>query len=197
MPLLKIAVSPVTLYTKQHCAHKRCFIRHYRQDEMEMKSTNHCRLLSHKGGVWKNESVRESFGSRWANKVKINAYYKTMKVFFYLVCMSTCCWGLPKPKYEPFIIHNRGTLKCCKLHTFSHTILKQYKVYTAVGSILVLDFEHSHTIWINHMTYVVQVQMYYSQPYSDTPCLFYHTEASLLLKPRLCISAATFAFMTA
>ncbi len=33
-----------------------------------------------------------------------------MKVFFELECMSTCCWGLPKPKYEPFITHNRGTL---------------------------------------------------------------------------------------
>ncbi len=38
-------------------------------------------------------------------------YYKNMKVFFELECMSTCCWGLPKPKYEPFITHNRGTLK--------------------------------------------------------------------------------------
>ncbi len=34
---VKIAVSPVTLYTKQHCAHKRCFIRHYRHDEMKMR----------------------------------------------------------------------------------------------------------------------------------------------------------------
>ncbi len=32
-----------------------------------------------------------------------------MKVFFDLACMSTC-WGLPKPKYEYFIIHNRDTL---------------------------------------------------------------------------------------
>ncbi len=69
----KIAVFPVTLYTKQHCAHKRCFIRHYRHDEMKMKSTNRTnqrRLASHKGGVWKNESLSESFGSRWASKVK-------------------------------------------------------------------------------------------------------------------------------
>ncbi len=76
----------------------------------EIKSTNHCRLASRKGGVWKNESLSELFGSRWASNVKINAYYKTIKVFFDLACMSTCCWGLPKPKYEPFIIHNRGTL---------------------------------------------------------------------------------------
>ncbi len=56
-----------------------------------MKSTNwtnHRRLASRKGGVWKNESLSESFGSRWANKVKINAYYKKMKVFFHLACMS-------------------------------------------------------------------------------------------------------------
>ncbi len=75
-----------------------------------MKSTNHRRLASRTGGVWKNESLNESFGSRWANKVKRNAYYKNMKVFFELECMSTCCWGLPKPKYDLFITHNRGTL---------------------------------------------------------------------------------------
>ncbi len=75
-----------------------------------MKSTNQSRLASRTGGVWKNESLNESFGSHWANKVKTNAYYKNMKVFFELECMSTCCWGLPKPKYEPFITHNRGTL---------------------------------------------------------------------------------------
>ncbi len=34
---VNISVSPVTLYTKQHCAHKRCFIRHYRRDEMKMR----------------------------------------------------------------------------------------------------------------------------------------------------------------
>ncbi len=73
--------------------------------------TNHRRLVSSKGGVWKNESLNKSFGSLWENKVKINAYYKTIKMFFELACMSTCCWGHPKPKYEPFITHNRGTLK--------------------------------------------------------------------------------------
>ncbi len=105
------SVSPVTLYTKQHCAHKRCFIRHYRRDKW--KWTNHSRLASRKWGVWKNVSLSESFGSHWASKVKINAYYKTMKVFLDLACMSTCCWGLPKPKYEPFITQNRGTLNKC------------------------------------------------------------------------------------
>ncbi len=35
---LNIAVSPVTLYTKQH--YKCCFIRHYRQDEMKMRPIN-------------------------------------------------------------------------------------------------------------------------------------------------------------
>ncbi len=74
--------------------------------------TNCCRLALGKGGVWKNQLLSESFWSRWASKVKINACYKTMDVFFffYLAYMSTCCWGLPKPKYEPFITHNRGTL---------------------------------------------------------------------------------------
>ncbi len=71
-------------------AHKHCF---------EWNCTNYHRLASHKGGVWKNESLSESFTIRWANKVKIHAYYKKMKVFFDLASISTCCWGLPKPKY--------------------------------------------------------------------------------------------------
>ncbi len=32
-----------------------------------------------------------------------------MKVFD-LACMATCCWGCPKPKYEPFITHIREHL---------------------------------------------------------------------------------------
>ncbi len=36
--MVEIEVSPVTLYTKQSSAHKRCFIRHYLQDEMKMTS---------------------------------------------------------------------------------------------------------------------------------------------------------------
>ncbi len=35
---VEIEVSPVTLYTKQSYAHKRCFIRYYMQDEMKMAS---------------------------------------------------------------------------------------------------------------------------------------------------------------
>ncbi len=34
----ELEVSPVTLYTKQSSAHKRCFIRHYMEDEMKMTS---------------------------------------------------------------------------------------------------------------------------------------------------------------
>ncbi len=79
--------------------------------KMEIKltnQTNHHRLVSHKGGVWNILSLSESFGSCWANKVKINAY-KTIKVFFDLSWISTSCWGFLKPKYEPFITHNRDT----------------------------------------------------------------------------------------
>ncbi len=53
----------------------------------------------------------------WAKKEKINAYFKTMKVFFDLACMSTYCRALLKPKYEPFITHNRGTLHFYKRKT--------------------------------------------------------------------------------
>ncbi len=36
--VVEIAVSPVTLYTKQRSVLKRCFIRHYMRDEMKMTS---------------------------------------------------------------------------------------------------------------------------------------------------------------
>ncbi len=36
--VVEIEVSPVTLYTKQSSAHKRCFIRHYMQDEIKITS---------------------------------------------------------------------------------------------------------------------------------------------------------------
>ncbi len=108
---VKIAVSPVKLYTKQHCSQTLLYqALQAWWNENETNRTNHRRLALRKVGVWKNESLSESFGSRWTSKVKINAYYKTMKMFFDIACMSTCCWGLPKPKYEPFITHNRGTL---------------------------------------------------------------------------------------
>ncbi len=100
----KIVVSPVTLYTKQHTALSGI------KGEMRWKwdqSTNHCGLASRKGGVWKNEALSKSFESHWASKLKINAFYKTMNVFFD-PRMSTFCWGLPKPNYEPFFNHNRG-----------------------------------------------------------------------------------------
>ncbi len=58
--------------------------------------------------LWKNKLLNKMFGS--CCEVKINVYFKTMKVFFNLASMSACCWGLPKPNYEPFITHNRGTL---------------------------------------------------------------------------------------
>ncbi len=79
-----------------------------RWDENE---TNHRGLASRKGGVWKNEARSKSFESHWASKLKINAYYKTIKVFFNLVCMSTCYWGLPNPKKLYFSTHDMGILK--------------------------------------------------------------------------------------
>ncbi len=91
--------------------------------------TNHLRLASRKEGVWKKQSLKESLGSRWANKVKINAFYKTMKVFFGLACKSTCCYGLPKPKYEPLINHNRSTLKQLYVRTY---ICCNYMLYMSI-----------------------------------------------------------------
>ncbi len=57
-----------------------------------------------------------------------------MKVFFDLACMSTCCWWLPKTKYQPFIAHIRGTLnnhelctdtETCEMFCFHRFILSQ------------------------------------------------------------------------
>ncbi len=56
----------------------------------------------------------QMFGSPWASKLKINAYYKTMKVFFWPCMHVNLLLGIPKPKYEPFITHNRGTLRNCR-----------------------------------------------------------------------------------
>ncbi len=90
---VKIAVSPVTLYKSSTVLTKPVYQAQAWWNENETNHTNHHILASRKGGIWKNESLSESFGSRWASKVKINAYYQTMKVFFDLACMSTCCWG--------------------------------------------------------------------------------------------------------
>ncbi len=95
---LKIAVSPVTAV---HIA-----ALHSALNEID-QSYNHRKLASHKRVVWKNESLIETFGSRWANKVKINTYYK--KVFFWPCMHVNLLLGLPKPKYEPFI-HIIGAL---------------------------------------------------------------------------------------
>ncbi len=53
-----------------------------------MKSTNHSRLASCKGGVWK----KLSFGSRWANKVKIMHIIRQQKC-----CMNaSLLFGTPE-----------------------------------------------------------------------------------------------------
>ncbi len=64
--------------------------------------TNRRRFASLKGGVWENESPNESFGSRWANQLKINAYYKTNKVFFYPCMHVKLFLGTPKTKIGIF-----------------------------------------------------------------------------------------------
>ncbi len=99
---VKIMVSPVTLVHKVALRSQTLLYQAF-QMRWNENETNHSRLASHKGGVWKNESLSESFGSHWASKVK-------KKSVFDLACMSTSCWELPKPKYEPSITHNRGTL---------------------------------------------------------------------------------------
>ncbi len=88
---VKIAVSPVMLYTKQHC-----FIRHTGMMKWKWDQSDQSLQISitQRRGLEK-WIVERIFWSLWANKVKINAYYKTMKVFFDHACMSTCCWGLP------------------------------------------------------------------------------------------------------
>ncbi len=141
-----------------------------------MKSTNHHRLASRKRGVWKNESLNESFGSHWANKVKTNAYYKNMKVFFELECMSTCCWGLPKPKYEPFITHNRGTLIFIII-VMMPCIVYSIRDFPLKGSYDVAKKNIILCIWCNAMFMWFKVQKTHYFPHtvhhcsSSMPCL--------------------------
>ncbi len=98
-----------------------------------------------KGGVSKNVSLNELFGSRWAKKVKINADYKKMKVFFDLACMSTCCWRLPKPKCEPFITHNRGPLSFFRTWMKEHVFLCGSVVEHCVSSAKGCGFDSQGT----------------------------------------------------
>ncbi len=78
------------------------FIRH---DEMEMRPnrTNHRRLASRKRWVWKNESLHKSFGSPWANKAKINTYYKTVNECVFWPCRHVnLLLGTPRTKIWTF-----------------------------------------------------------------------------------------------
>ncbi len=66
-----------------------------------------------------NESFLKRIPSRFMlmstwNISILPAHLLWKKVFVDLACMSACCWGLPKPKYEPFITHNRGTSNFAK-----------------------------------------------------------------------------------
>ncbi len=68
VPLLEQAVSPGTLYTKQHCTHKHQVLQAWWNQPIANR-TNHRRFASCKGGFGKNVLLSESFGSRWGNKI--------------------------------------------------------------------------------------------------------------------------------
>ncbi len=70
--------------------------------------------------------------------------------------MSACCW-LPKPKYEPFITHNRGTLMLCVLYLTSKKIIRQF------------DMIHSNHLQIKWTMHFVAISI---QPDLFT-CLFF------------------------
>ncbi len=52
-------------------------------------------------------------------------------VFFYLACFTTCCWGLPKPKYEPFINNNNNNNNL--LHLYSAFLDTQSALHSKGG----------------------------------------------------------------
>ncbi len=67
--VLKIVFFPVTLVHKV-ALHSQTLLYQAFQVRWNENETNHSRLASRKGGVWKNDSLSESFERRWASKVK-------------------------------------------------------------------------------------------------------------------------------
>ncbi len=109
---MKMQIHSLPLGAAFGAAHRNAVHKAYRHDEMNMRPIEQSPQISvTQRKALEKWIVEQIFGSRWASKVKLNAYYKKMKVFFDLGCMSSCCWGLPKPKYESFITHDKGTLK--------------------------------------------------------------------------------------
>ncbi len=80
------------------------------QEWWKENETNHRRLATCKWGVWKNE-LSESFGSRWASKVKTKCMLRQVyneSVFW--PCMHVNLLLMtPKTKIWTFITHNRDT----------------------------------------------------------------------------------------
>ncbi len=99
---VKIAVSPVKAVHKA-ALHSQTLLYQALQarwNENETNRTNHCRLASRKGGVWKINHRAESFESRCPSKVKISAHYKC---FLTLHACQPVIWT---PKTKIWTFHN-------------------------------------------------------------------------------------------
>ncbi len=121
-----------------------------------------------------DQSLQFSITQRWGLNIlvveqiryymQVNAYYKKIQVFFfYLACMSTCCWGLPKPKYEPFITHNRGTFMQYKYALNFHYIKQKSDKF--------MDLRCVYELYITRIIIIIKVQGFFyiscSSPLSE------------------------------
>ncbi len=90
---LKIAVSSVTAVHKAALRSQTLLYQALQAwwNKNETNRTNHSRLASRKGGVWKNSSLNESFGNRWANKAN--------KCFLTVHACQPVVGDSQKPKY--------------------------------------------------------------------------------------------------
>ncbi len=100
---MKMQIHSLPLGAAFGAAHRNAVHKAYRHDEMNMRPIEQSPQISvtQRKGLEK-WIVEQILGSRWASKLKLNAYYKKIKVVFDHGCISTCCWGLPKPKYESY-----------------------------------------------------------------------------------------------
>ncbi len=95
--------------------------------------TNQRRLASSEGGVWKNES----FGSRWANKAKINAYKKKWKCFFWPCMHVSLLLETPKTKIWTFQFMTQYTV-WLTAEVLSCVVLLRAEVWQMSGCVRVV-----------------------------------------------------------
>ncbi len=107
----ELEVSTVTLYTKQRSAHKRCFIRHYMQDEMKITSNI----------FWKNVDFLQ--------KSEILQWYKKNRMGFRFWNVQSSTKRSPHP---PTIQTPVGGIYLCDVTNTGNQLWSKNKLFVVV-----------------------------------------------------------------